>query len=102
MKITAVDDKIVTKQLVKNMSKGGIIITTGRTEPQNYGKVISVGDKVPIVKVGDLIIYHQKGGMALVLDQQLFQVVKNDEVYAIIDDADLEKQLSEVKLGEGG
>jgi len=100
MNIQAVDDKIVTKQLIKNLSKGGLIITTGRTEPQNYGKVVSVGDKVPVVKEGDLIMYHQKGGMTVVLDQQVYQVVKNDEVYAIINDEDLEKQLSEVKIGE--
>ena len=101
MKIQAVEDKIVTKQMVKTMTKGGIILPGSvKSEPQLYGKVISVGDKVPVVKVGDLIIYHQRGGMTIVFDQQAYQVVKNDEVYAIINDEALEKQLSEVKFGD--
>jgi co-chaperonin GroES (HSP10) len=100
MKITAVDDKIVCKQLTKNVTKGGIIIPNEvKTEPQSYGKVMSFGENVKNIKEGDVIIYHQRGGMAVVLDNKLYAVVKYDEVYAVIEGKDILDQMTEVTLG---
>lgn len=100
MKVIAVDDKVVVKQLNKSQTKGGLYIPdTVKTEPQIYGKVVSCGENVQNLNPGDIVMFHQKGGMAVVLEKTLYLVVKYSEVYAKIQDAELESQLSEVKIG---
>jgi co-chaperonin GroES (HSP10) len=101
MNVIAVDDKIVVKQLIKNVTKGGLFLPDSvKTEPQNYGRVISVGDQVKNIKEGDVIMYHPKGGMALVLESYIMAVVKYSEVYAIIEGDDALKQFTEQKIGK--
>lgn len=88
MKITAVEDKIVVELLKKaNITKGGIVIpeTAQPQEPQQYGRVISTGPKVEQIKNNDIIMFHERGGMDIVIDKQIYKVLGSTEVYAIIE-----------------
>ena len=101
MTIIAIDDKIVVKQMIKNVTKGGLIIPgQAKMEPQVYGRVVSVGENVKQIMEGDLIMFHPKGGMAVVMENSILSVVKYDEVYAIVRDKEIEDQLMEAKIGE--
>jgi len=101
MKIIAVEDKIIVELLKKaNVTKGGIVIpeTAQSQEPQQYGKVISAGPKVEQIKDGDIVMFHERGGMDIVIDKQIFKVLGSTEVYAIIKDKDENEKLEPIKL----
>ena len=84
--IQAINDMIVVEEVIKEeeTTDGGIIVpSTIKMEPQKYGKVLSVGEKVKNVKVGDVIVFHQAGGQAIIAHGKIQRVLKNDEVYGI-------------------
>ena len=86
-KIQAINDMIIVEELIKQeeTTDSGIIMpSTVKMEPQKYGKVLSVGEEVKNVKVGDVIVFHQAGGQALYMEGVIQRVLKNNEVYGII------------------
>jgi co-chaperonin GroES (HSP10) len=84
--IQAINDMIVVEEVIKEEEKteAGIIVpATIKMEPQKYGRVLSVGEKVTNVKVGDIIVFHQAGGQAVIINGVIQRVLKNDEVYGL-------------------
>ncbi len=90
MNVIAVEDKIVV-QLKSKESKtsSGIIIpeTANSLTPQNTGVVISAGPDVKDIKKGDSIIFHERAGMDVMLNDIVYKVIAIGEVYAIIEEA---------------
>ncbi len=86
--IKAVEDKIfVEEMIISEESAGGIVLATDSTQlPQSYGKVLSVGEKAKdLVKVGDTVVFHQKGGQALFMNHKNYRILMINELYGIID-----------------
>jgi chaperonin GroES len=79
---------IIVKLLEEKKSEGGIIIPEGvKRVPQVYGQVLSTGPDVPdSIKEGDVIVFHQQGGQAIVMNKQIWAVVKYDEVYGVLEE----------------
>jgi len=104
--IVAVADKVIVEIKPKdNISDGGIIMpdTAQSILPQNSGEVISVGPLCEKIEKGDVCLFHERGGMDLILDKVVLKVLKFDEVYAVIKpDAtdELEEVLEESDAGE--
>ena len=92
MKFVAVMDKIFIKELVvkETVTEGGIYLTEDASknqEPQKCGIVVSFGSDVPYeLNIGDLIMFHQRGGQSLIMDKVIYRILKADEVYGIIKD----------------
>jgi len=85
--IIAVADKVIVKIVPKdNVSDGGIILpdTAQSILPQNSGEVISVGPLCENVVEGDVCLFHERGGMDIILGKHVLKVLKYDEVYAVI------------------
>jgi len=85
--IVAVKDKIVVEITPKdNVTEGGIIVpdSAGSVTPQNSGEVISVGKDVETIEVGDVALFHERGGMDIMLGKLVLKVLKYDEVYAVL------------------
>lgn len=86
-KIQAINDHVVVEELIKTEDKtdAGIIIPqTIKMEPQKYGKVLSIGEKVTNIKINDIIVFHQSGGQAVIIDGTIQRILKNDEIYGIL------------------
>ncbi len=98
--MNAVADKIFVKILKKTKSKGGIILpdTVTQAEPQNYGLVLSIGEKVEGVNVGDIVMFHPRGGQAVVIESSVYAVVVYNELYGVLKDEETAKQLGEETL----
>jgi co-chaperonin GroES (HSP10) len=80
--IEALTDKIIVEEMRRVESDGGIIIPEMVGEPQCYGKVLSVGPDVgESIKLGDVLVFHPRGGMAVLMEKKILKVVKEDEVY---------------------
>lgn len=87
--IKAINNHVVVKELIKSeeVTKSGIIMpSTVKVEPQKYGEVLSVGEKVENVKVGDIVVFHQAGGQVASFDGEIQRILKNEEIYGILQD----------------
>jgi len=88
-KVEAICDKVVVRVVFKqNVRESGIVIPEGvKAEPQNQGIVESVGSDVKYVKVGDTIFYHPRGGQDFIVDDVMYKVLGEAEIYGILKEA---------------
>jgi co-chaperonin GroES (HSP10) len=64
---------------------GGLELTESQDKDVRYskGKVISVGDQVPVLKVGDTIRYDKHAGHGIEYDKKLYYVIKISDVVIV-------------------
>jgi len=87
MYVQAVEDKVVVElmTLKDNVTAGGIIIPdTVEKDPQKYGKVVSVGEKVSGINVGDILLFAKFGGQDIIIENKIFRVLGLPEIYGIL------------------
>jgi co-chaperonin GroES (HSP10) len=88
--LTALNDKIIVQDLKKEKSKGGLIIPDTVQQPQAFGVVVSIGDKVIApVELGQVLVFHTSGGMAMVVEGKILRCLMEGEVYAIVEDKEI-------------
>ncbi|MFH1279082.1 MAG: co-chaperone GroES [Candidatus Eisenbacteria bacterium] len=95
MKIKPLNDRILVQRLeAEGKTSGGIIIPDTAKEKPNQGKVIAVGEgakdkdgkRVPIqLKKGDRILFSSYAGTDLKLEGDEFIILREDDVYGIIE-----------------
>ena len=95
MKIRPLADRVLVKRLGEDeKTKGGIIIPDTAKEKPTEAKVIAVGKgkrgedgkREPLtVKVGDRVILSRWGGSEVKLNGEEHLIVREDEIYAIIE-----------------
>jgi len=102
MNVRPLHDRIIVQRLEEGEQKiGGIIIPDSAKEKPQQGRVISAGagkvkddgKRIPLdVKAGDLILFGKYSGQEIKLDGEEFLIMREDEVLAVIDDADKKKK----------
>lgn len=88
--IQAINDHVIVAEIIKEeeiLSFGIIIPPTVKMEPQKYGKILSKGELVKNVEIGDIIIFHQSGGQAIIINGVVQRVLKNSEIYGILQES---------------
>lgn len=96
--VDAKGDNVVVKQLIRGRTSSGLIVPTVVNDPQAYGRVMSVGEKVEYYKEGDIVVFHTNGGMAMILENKVLRVLKQDEIYGILTDEKTLPTLEEVRM----
>ena len=96
--IQAVNDKVVVEEMKRTQTKGGIIFPEGAGDPQGYGMVISVGENVEGIKEGNILVFHQHAGQSALIGRKLLRVLKDEEVYGILNDKDTVESLVEMEI----
>jgi chaperonin GroES len=97
MNVRPLHDRIIVQRLDEGEQQiGGIIIPDSAKEKPMQGKVLAVGDgrmtdegtRIPLdVKAGNVILFGKYSGQDIKLDGTEYLIVKEDEVLAVIDDA---------------
>lgn len=83
--IQAVADKIVVRILKEETTEGGLILPDNvKQVPQGYGEVVSVGEDVKKVEVGDIIAFHERGGQDILMNREVWKVLGYGEIYGIL------------------
>jgi co-chaperonin GroES (HSP10) len=83
--ITALNDKVIVQEMKMEKSKGGLIIPDSFQAPQSYGIVRSIGDKVTApIEVDQVLIFHNSGGMAMVVEGKVLRCLMEGEIYGIV------------------
>ena len=101
MNVRPLHDRIIVQRIEEGEQKiGGIIIPDTAKEKPQQGKVIAAGagkvkedgKRVALdVKAGDLILFGKYSGQEIKLDGEEFLIMREDEVLAVIDDAEAKK-----------
>lgn len=101
--IKAIVDKVVVQLMRREVSKGGIIMPESVQEPQSFGTVMSVGEKVEApIKEGDVLVFHNNAGMAMVVEGKVMKCIMEAELYGIVSDKEIldTLELCEVKQAD--
>ena len=95
MNIRPIHDRIIVQRLDEGEQKiGGIIIPDTAKETPQQGTVIAAGSgttkddgkRIPLdVTAGDIILFGKYSGQEVKLDGEEYLIMKEDEVFAIID-----------------
>ena len=96
--IKAIGDKIIVELMRRVQTKGGIIIPDAVGEPQGYGLVQSLGEDVENLKIGDVLVFHPRAGMDMLLGKKILKTLKYEEVYGILDE-DQREELVTMEIG---
>ncbi len=102
MNVRPLHDRIIIQRLEEGEQKvGGIIIPDSAKEKPQQGKVIAAGTakvkddgtrQAPDVKAGDLILFGKYSGQEIKLDGEDYLIMKEDEILAVIEDADMKNK----------
>ena len=94
MKFKPLGDRVLVKPLeAKEQTKGGIIIPDSAKEKPQEGEIVAVGEGkkdntgkvVPLsVKVGNKVLYGKYSGTEVVIDDQEYLIVREDDVLGIV------------------
>jgi len=96
--IEAIDDKIIVEYLKATETKSGLIIPEGAQEPQGYGKVLSIGNKVEGIKKDTILVFHVRAGMDMLIGSKVYKCIKQDEIYGVLKDKELEGRLKPLEF----
>lgn len=101
MNVRPLHDRIIVQRIEEGEQKiGGIIIPDTAKEKPQQGKVIAAGSgkvkddgkRTPLdVKAGDSILFGKYSGQEIKLDGEEYLIMREDEVLAVIDQADAKK-----------
>ena len=102
MSVRPLHDRIIVQRLEEGEQKiGGIIIPDSAKEKPQQGKVIAVGagktkddgKRQPLdVKAGDTILFGKYSGQEIKFDGEEYLIMREEEVLAVIEDADKKKK----------
>ena len=94
MKIKPLGDRVLVEPVEETeVAKGGIIIPDTAKEKPQEGKIIAVGTGkldddgkvIPFnVKKGDIVLMPKYGGTEVKLDDKTYQIVREDDILAVI------------------
>ncbi len=95
MKLNPIRDRILVRPIEEDtVTKSGIVIPDSAQEKPSRGLVIAAGagrlldngTVVPlVVKAGDTVLYGKYAGTAVKVDNQEHIVMKEDDVFAIVE-----------------
>jgi chaperonin GroES len=95
MSVEILGDRILIRKTSNDAaSAGGIVILATPTDAPLQGKVLKVGEGrttkqgtvIPLtVKVDDVVAYYPTAGISVKLDGEDLLVLREDEIYAIVD-----------------
>lgn len=96
MNVRPLHDRIIVQRIEQGEQQiGGIIIPDSAREKPQQGQVLAVGDgritedgtRIPLdVAAGNLILFGKYSGQEIRLDGMEYLIVKEDEVFAVIDE----------------
>ena len=95
MSVEILGDRVLVRRLdIENKSTGGLVVLSSDDITTPKGRVLQVGEGrttktgviVPLsIKVDDTVMYLPQAGIKVALDGEELLVLREDEIYAVID-----------------
>ena len=83
----AVNNFVIIDELVEEKKTStGLILTADESEEMRYGKgtVVEAGDRVAVVKKGDVIYFDKRQGHQVRLEGTLYGIIREQDVVVIL------------------
>lgn len=91
--IKALGDTVIVEapEIKEKKSEGGIILTQANDkEAKNQGVVVSVGEKVTTISVGDTVLISRMGvGEVFTFNNKFYIAMPDKEVYGIVKEVEI-------------
>lgn len=75
---------IIPDPIEAETTSSGIEVASTQMKPNSSGKVVSVGDKVKDISIGDVVIYSPTHFDEILHEGDEYHVIEERDVYAII------------------
>lgn len=77
---------IISEPVEEKKTSTGLLLTVDQSEEMRYGKgeVVETGDKVTVVKKGDIIYFDKRQGHQVRLEGVLYGVIREPDVVVIL------------------
>ena len=77
---------IISEPVEEKKTSTGLLLTVDQSEEMRYGKgeVVETGDKVTVVKKGDMIYFDKRQGHQVRLEGVLYGVIRESDVVVIL------------------
>ena len=90
VKIRPLSDRVIVKPLeMDKKTAGGLLLPDTKEKPQE-GIVINIGngkkDEPMTVKIGDHVLFSKYGGTEYKIDNETYLIMRESDIYAIIED----------------
>ena len=69
---------------IKDRTDSGILVSSDTQKKPTKGLVLAVGERVETIKLGDYITYPEFSGDNLMIDGELYLIMRESEVLAVI------------------
>lgn len=82
----AINHYVIVEKIKEPFQKvAGLELTESQNKEVRYlkGKVISVGDQVPVVKSNDIVRYDKHAGHGIEYDNKLYYVIKISDIVIV-------------------
>ena len=84
----AIGRNLIIKKIKEGTTKtkGGLLLTESQREDIRYilADIVSVGDEITGVKVGDQIYYDRHAGHKIEIDKSVYHVIKIQDVVVVL------------------
>jgi co-chaperonin GroES (HSP10) len=77
---------IISEPVEEKKTSTGLLLTVDQSEEMRYGKgeVVETGDKVTVVKKGDIVYFDKRQGHQVRLEGVLYGVIREPDVVVIL------------------
>ena len=86
--IRAINNNVVVKLLDKDdeVSKSGIITPAATVEDKKYGEVVSIGELVEGINIGELAMFNPFAGTPIKDGKDKYMILSSDDILAIVEE----------------
>lgn len=87
MKFRPLKDRVFVKYTDEaEKTAGGIYIPESAKEKPQKGVIEAVGSEVKEIKVGDIILFDKYSGSKVIIDNNEYLIIKEEDILGIIQD----------------
>ena len=84
--------KVILKQFVaKTVTEGGLVLPDSSAVKLPTGEVVSVGDKVKVVKPGSVVQFNPYSGTAVTVRWAAYLVLDQEDILVILGEGEYEQ-----------
>jgi len=80
-------DKVLVRRDPEYQQEGGLLLPSDVKKAPRVGEILSIGEEVTRVKLGERVVFHEYAGHFLKADQDLDEtdliVMREDEILAV-------------------
>lgn len=85
MRFRPLGERIVVRRTDEKTTKSGIILPDNSKEKPLEGTVMSIGDEVENIKIGETVLYGKYSGSDITIDGEDFILLMTEDVQGILD-----------------